>query len=78
MKLTLPVIRAIGPATRPPETTEQTVELLEEIDELLAESLGTERAREQEKKRRACMAAHPSNGLAASRSDQGPRPPAAA
>ena len=54
-----------------------------EIDALLDESLATAPTREMERKRRACMAAHPSNGQSAAALTSipgkgGPVPPAAA
>jgi hypothetical protein len=65
MKLMVPSIKPVGPATRPPDTSEHTLELLGEIDALLDESLATALTREQERRRRACMAVHPSAGQSA-------------
>ena len=83
MKLMVPSIKPVGPANRPPDTSEHTLELLGEIDALLDESLGTAPTRAQERRRRASMAVHPSAGesaaaLAAVPGTGGPVPPAAA
>jgi hypothetical protein len=83
MKLMVPAIKPVGPANPPPDTSEHTLELLGEIDALLDESLAAAPTREMERKRRACMAAHPSNGqpavaLTSIPGKGGPVPPAAA
>ncbi len=83
MKLMVPAIKPAGPANRPPDTSEHTLELLVAIDALLDESLAAAPSREQERLRRACMAAHPTAGrsaatLSAANASAGPNPPAAA
>jgi len=78
MKLTVPAIRAGELDTDRAERAGHTLQLLEEIDALLAESMGTAPARELDRKRRACMAVHPSAGATAARAASRPVPPAAA
>jgi len=83
MKLMVPSIKPVGPANPRPDTSEHTLELLGEIDALLDESLAAAPTRELQRKRRACMAVHPSAGqsaaaLAAMPGTDGRVPPAAA
>ena len=76
MKLTVPAIRVVEPA-RNNEEADETRELLEAIDALLAESMAEAPTRELERRRRASMALHPSAGLVKTGAGR-PVPPAAA
>jgi hypothetical protein len=78
MKLTVPAIRAAVPAANRDGAGDQTRELLDAIDALLAESMAEAPVRELEKRRRASMALHPSAGLVKSRGAGRPLPPEAA
>jgi hypothetical protein len=78
MKLTVPAIRAAGPDPDREDAAEETRELLDAIDALLAESMAEAPIRELEKRRRASMALHPSRGLLKSCGAERPVPPAAA
>jgi hypothetical protein len=76
MKLTVPAIRVVEPA-RNNDEADETKELLEAIDALLAESMAEAPTRELERRRRASMALHPSAGLVKTGAGR-PVPPAAA
>jgi hypothetical protein len=78
MKLTVPAIRAIKPGPNRDDAADETQELLEAIDALLAESMAEAPTREMERRRRASMALHPSAGIVKTRSAGRPVPPAAA
>jgi len=77
MKLTVPAIRAVTPSPERDDAAEETTELLEAIDALLAESMAEAPTREMERRRRASMALHPSAGIVKSGAGR-PFPPAAA
>jgi hypothetical protein len=76
MKLTVPAIRVVEPV-RNSDDADETKELLDAIDALLAESMAEAPTREMERRRRASMALHPSAGLVKSGAGR-PLPPAAA
>jgi hypothetical protein len=78
MKLTVPAIRAVEPGPSRDDAADETRELLDAIDALLAESMAEAPIREIERRRRASMALHPSAGLVKSRGAGRPVPPAAA
>ncbi|HTT91088.1 MAG TPA: hypothetical protein VMF65_16150 [Acidimicrobiales bacterium] len=78
MKLTVPAIRAPGPAANRDGVADHTSELLDAIDALLAESMAEAPAREAQKRRLASMALHPSAGLVKSHGAGRPVPPEAA
>jgi hypothetical protein len=78
MKLTVPAIRAAEPDPDREGAAEETKELLDAIDALLAESIAEAPIRELERRRRASMALHPSAGIVKTRSAGRPFPPAAA
>ena len=78
MKLTVPAIRAVEPGPNRDDAADETRELLDAIDALLAESMAEAPVREMERRRRASMALHPSAGLVKSRGAGRPVPPAAA
>jgi hypothetical protein len=78
MKLTVPAIRVAGPGPDREDAADETRELLDAIDGLLAESMAEAPIRELEMRRRASMALHPSAGMAKSRGAERPVPPAAA
>jgi hypothetical protein len=75
MKLTVPAIRVVEPRNR--DDAEETKELLDAIDALLAESMAEAPTREMQRRRRASMALHPSAGLVKTGAGR-PLPPAAA
>jgi hypothetical protein len=77
MKLTVPAIRVAEPASDREGAANDTRELLDAIDALLAESMAEAPVRELEKRRRASMALHPSAGLVKSGAGR-PVPPEAA
>jgi hypothetical protein len=76
MKLTVPAIRVVEPV-RNRDDADETKELLEAIDALLAESMAEAPTREMERRRRSSMALHPSAGLVKTGAGR-PVPPAAA
>ncbi len=76
MKLTVPAIRVVEPV-RNSDDADETKELLDAIDALLAESMAEAPTREMERRRRASMAMHPSAGLVKTGAGR-PLPPAAA
>jgi hypothetical protein len=76
MKLTVPAIRVVEPV-RNSDDADETKELLDAIDALLAESMAEAPTREMERRRRASMALHPSAGLVKTGAGR-PLPPAAA
>ena len=76
MKLTVPAIRVVEPV-RNSDDANETKELLDAIDALLAESMAEAPTREMERRRRASMALHPSAGLVKTGAGR-PLPPAAA
>ncbi len=76
MKLTVPAIRVVEPV-RNSDDSDETKELLDAIDALLAESMAEAPTREMERRRRASMALHPSAGLVKTGAGR-PLPPAAA
>jgi hypothetical protein len=78
MKLTVPAIRAASPGTSPGGEADETRELLDAIDALLAESMAEAPTRELERRRRAAMALHPSAGIVETGDGRGPGPPTAA
>ena len=83
MKLMVPAIKPAGPANAATGHVRAHLELLGAIDALLDESLAAAPSREEERLRRACMAAHPTAGhsaatLSAAPASAGPNPPAAA
>jgi hypothetical protein len=77
MKLTVPAIRAVRPGPERDDAAEETKELLDAIDALLAESMAEAPTREMERRRRASMALHPSAGIVKTGAGR-PFPPAAA
>jgi hypothetical protein len=76
MKLTVPAIRVVEPSPNR-DDADDTKELLDAIDALLAESMAEAPIREMESRRRASMALHPSAGIVKTGAGR-PVPPAAA